>query len=204
MRQKMRHVCIDFPWDLCLPAQQSHLPASALSAAGDGMPLASPPGPPPALPIILPRLGCGGLASSDRCSEQTWCYSRPARKPHLGSVGDQKAVSMEHLDTSQIRGFLWGCLGPETAGIRPCPAGEAGFQALSTYHTLFCASASGPASPPSTEPDWLPLCCPTVSQGHGHGWAQSVLHCGMPRLHPDFQVPDLPSHSGRLPGSQSL
>ncbi len=64
---------------------------------------------------------------------------------------------MEHLDTSQIRGFLWGCLGPETAGICPCPAGEAGFQALSTYHTLFCASASGPASPRSAEPDWLPF-----------------------------------------------
>ena len=64
------------------------------------------------------------------------------KAPHLGSEGDQKAGSLEHLGASQIRSFLWGCLGPETTGICPHPAGEATFQALRTYRTLLCASAS--------------------------------------------------------------
>ena len=136
----------------------------------------SPPGPCeplPALPIFLPRAwGAVGFQAATGAQGQSRSCGRTdgEKAPHLGSEGDQKAVSLEHLGASQIRSFLWGCLGPETTGICPHPAGEATFQALPTYHTLFCASASGPAVPTGAEPAWLPLCCRAVSQGQGRGW----------------------------------
>lgn len=152
----------------CVPLRAGH------PLAAEERVLVSLQGPCLLAPSSFLRLGVGGLPSSNRCSGADPALRADGwteRKCPTSILEEtRRPVSLEHLGTSQIRGFLWGCLGPETAGICPYPAAEAGFQAPSTYHTLFCASAPGPASLLGAEPDWRPLCCPTVSQGQGHGW----------------------------------